>query len=288
MKSIVIIAIISLLSLITATQVSLASQHPASSCQIKLMDDDTWGKQNKVYNSRVYVRKLPYDLRQDVAAIWMINNSAHPCKYTIYTCRATSFRSCKRWSGTLSPRQRRKLVSHHYIKKMVSIKGSNLIQVPKPKPIVKISLPKIPKITLPKLPKLPKIPTLPTIPTPAPITPPTTPGKKPISPKPLDPAQAAAAAKGGAFCKANCVIDMAKIQKRCLVGTKLIPCKRCTGKPTNTDVGMKSVCETVCNANLPSSPCDFYGYLNNQKKAANTALLAKYGLSILRKFKKFR
>merc|ERR1712222_111182 len=166
-------------------------------------------------------------------------------------------------------------------KKMVSIKGDHLVQKPKPvvKPVIPI-FPKIPKIPLPKIPKIPIVNPI--------IKPiPAAPGKKPIEPSKLNPAQQAAVVKGKAFCSANCMIDNSKIQKRCLVGTKLLPCKRCTAKPTNKDAGMKAVCETVCNANLPAAPCDFYGYLNNQKKKANTALLAKYGLSILRKFKKF-
>lgn len=302
MKSIAIltILILGLVSTVTA----------ASQCQIKLIDDDSWGQQNKVYNSRVKVSKLPYDLRQDVKEIWLKNWTPYPCKYSLYTCKQANFRSCKKWTGTVGSKSNKPLRSS-YIKKMVSIKGSHLVQKPKPvtKPVIpKIALPKIPKIPIvkpvtpkppkpvPKNPKIPKLP-LPAIPKIPGIKPaikvPTPPGKaapnqpKPIEPKKLDPAQQAAVDKGKIFCSTNCVIDNSKIQKKCLVGTKLVGCKRCTAKPGNKDAGMKTVCETVCNANVPASPCDFYGYLNNQKKKANTALLAKYGLSILRKFKKF-
>jgi len=106
---------------------------------------------------------------------------------------------------------------------------------------------------------------------------------KPIVPAALDPAQLANDAKGKAFCSLNCTIDNKKTHKRCLVGTKLVKCKRCTGKPTNKDKKMSAVCAMVCNANMPASPCDFYGYSNNKKKIFNAGLLKKYGLSILRR-----
>merc|ERR1712032_704750 len=100
---------------------------------------------------------------------------------------------------------------------------------------------------------------------------------------PLSPAAQAANAKGKAFCAANCMINPIAPEKKCLDNGKLVPCKRCTGKPTNADPTMKTVCETVCNGNLPMSPCDFYGYVNNKKKTINIALLAKFGLQILRR-----
>merc|ERR1711957_182500 len=111
------------------------------------------------------------------------------------------------------------------------------------------------------------------------------PASKPITPMPLNPAQAANDIKGKAFCAANCMINHAKVAKKCLVGTKLVKCKRCMGKPTNKDPNMGKVCATVCNANLPASPCEFYGYSNNVKKVFDAALLKKYGLAILRKRK---
>merc|ERR1712032_1196211 len=100
---------------------------------------------------------------------------------------------------------------------------------------------------------------------------------------PLSPAAQAANAKGKAFCAANCMINPIAPEKKCLDNGKLVPCKRCTGKPTNADPTMKTVCETVCNGNLPMSPCDFCGYVNNKKKTINIALLAKFGLQILRR-----
>ena len=109
------------------------------------------------------------------------------------------------------------------------------------------------------------------------------PAVKPIVPAALDPAQLANDAKGKAFCSLNCTIDNKRTHKRCLVGTKLVKCKRCTGKPTNKDKKMSGVCAMVCNANMPASPCDFYGYSNNKKKIFNAGLLKKYGLSILRR-----
>jgi len=197
--------------------------------------------------------------------------------------------------------------------------------VPKMPVIPKIKIPKVVKLTLPKLPKIPQIKiqtgldpnSLP------PMTPPVPKGVKPISgglfgnktkkptgllptppmlplpktpkgkkgqfiPNPPNPEQAAAEIKGKAFCAANCMINHAGKKKRCLVGKSLTPCKRCTGKPTNKDPAMKSVCEMVCNANLPASPCDFYGYLNNKKKIFNAGVLKKFGLSILRRLYKFR
>ena len=128
------------------------------------------------------------------------------------------------------------------------------------------------------------------LPTPPMLPLPKTPkGKKgQFIPNPPNPEQAAAEIKGKAFCSANCVINHAGKKKRCLVGKSLTPCKRCTSKPTNMDPAMKSVCEMVCNANLPASPCDFYGYLNNKKKIFNAGVLKKFGLSILRRLYKYR
>ena len=117
-------------------------------------------------------------------------------------------------------------------------------------------------------------------------TPTLKPAGKPIIPAPMNLAQVDAYAKGKAFCLGNCVINHAKKNKRCLVGSKLVPCKRCTGKPGSSDQNMKKVCESICNANLPNSPCDFYGYLNNKKKVYNAAILGKYGLSILKRFRR--
>jgi len=188
---------------------------------------------------------------------------------------------------------------------------------PTPKPIikpVKPIIPKIPKIVIPKpLPKprpaprpiRPKpvpVPVLPPKPVPVPVLPPKpvptpipnpTPAPLPTPPAPassdmtqapLNPDQIAANAKGKAFCINNCDINPAARLKSCVEPSGLIPCKRCTNKPTKTDPSLKQVCELVCNAHIPNRPCDFYGYLNNKKKAYNVALLAKFGLKILRKF----
>merc|ERR1712222_69452 len=81
---------------------------------------------------------------------------------------------------------------------------------------------------------------------------------------PLSPAAKAAVAKGKAFCLDN---------------GKLVPCRRCTAK-SGKDANHKKVCELVCNANMPASPCDFYGYVNNKKKTHDVLLLNKYGLRI--------
>ena len=99
---------------------------------------------------------------------------------------------------------------------------------------------------------------------------------------PLSPAAQAANAKGKAFCSANCMINPMAAEKKCLDAGKLIPCKRCTGRP-GMDASKKSVCELVCNGNLPASPCDFYGYVNNKKKGVNLTLLSKFGLTIVRR-----
>jgi len=107
-------------------------------------------------------------------------------------------------------------------------------------------------------------------------------GKKVPKLAPLSPAAIAANARGKAFCSANCVINPAQNEKKCLDNGKLIPCKRCTARP-GKDLQTKQVCELVCNGNLPMSPCDFYGYLNNKKKTVNIALLSKFGLTIVRR-----
>ena len=99
---------------------------------------------------------------------------------------------------------------------------------------------------------------------------------------PLSPAAQAANAKGKAFCAANCRINPAAQEKKCLDGGRLVPCKRCTGNAM-ADASKKSVCELVCNGNLPMSPCDFYGYVNNKKKGVNLTLLSKFGLTIVRR-----
>ena len=103
-------------------------------------------------------------------------------------------------------------------------------------------------------------------------------------PAPVNPPQLSADAKGKAFCVSNCVVDHAQKNSKCLVGKEFVLCKRCTTKPDISDQSKKKVCKLVCSGSiLPNSPCDFYGYLNNKKKQGNPALLAKYGLSILRK-----
>merc|ERR1712032_70603 len=99
---------------------------------------------------------------------------------------------------------------------------------------------------------------------------------------PLSPAAKAAVAKGKAFCQDNCQINYRAIQKRCLDNGKLVPCRRCTAK-SGKDANHKKVCELVCNANMPASPCDFYGYVNNKKKTHDVLLLNKYGLRIVRR-----
>ena len=106
---------------------------------------------------------------------------------------------------------------------------------------------------------------------------------KPITPAKQDPAQKANDAIGKAFCATNCMINKKALSKRCLVGKKLVRCKRCTGKPTNKDTKMGKVCEMICNANLPASPCDFYGYINNKKKKFDLGLLKKYKIQLLRR-----
>ena len=160
--------------------------------------------------------------------------------------------------------------------------------VPRPAPRP-IHIPKIPKITLPQLPKLPVIPTplpvptMPTAPTSVPAGPPAT---GDVTSAPLDAAQIANNALGKKFCSINCDLNPASRLKSCVEPQGLVPCKRCTNKPQKTDPAIKSVCELVCNAHTPNAICDFYGYLNNKKKAHNLALLAKFGLKILRKYKK--
>ena len=147
MKSIVLLTIINLINFIINK-----TNLPSSVCQITLIDDDTWGKDNATYNSYVRILYLKYDLRKDVKEIVLKNNTPnYPCKYSLYTCKKKNFGSCKKWSGRLGPRQTKKLRSS-YIKKMVSIKGYSKVQVPpKPKPIVIKAAPKPRKINIPKV-----------------------------------------------------------------------------------------------------------------------------------------
>lgn len=106
-----------------------------------------------------------------------------------------------------------------------------------------------------------------------------------INSAPLNPSQIAANSKGKQFCSTHCDSNPAANTKKCLENNQLIPCKRCTNKPTQSDPQVREVCGLVCNALLlPNSSCDFYGYLNNSKKVHNIALLNKFGLQILRKF----
>jgi hypothetical protein len=164
---------------------------------------------------------------------------------------------------------------------------------PIPRPAPRPIPPKLPIIKLPQLPKLPKLPKIPTpLPRPVPIpagpisTPPGPPATGDVTSAPLTPAQIANNAKGKLFCNTNCDLNPAVRVKSCVEPSGLVPCKRCTNKPQKTDPAIKQVCELVCNAHIPNSPCDFYGYLNNKKKAYNIALLARFGLKILRRFKK--
>merc|ERR1711957_762975 len=118
----------------------------SSVCQIELIDDDRWGKDNVTYNSYVRILYLKWDLRKDVKEIVLKSTSKYPCRYSLYTCKKKNFGRCKKWSGTLGAKQTKKLRSS-YIKKMVSIKGYSRVQdPPKPKPIVIKAAPKPRKI----------------------------------------------------------------------------------------------------------------------------------------------
>merc|ERR1719362_254968 len=153
----------------------------------------------------------------------------------------------------------------------------------KPK-VPKLKLPGLPGVPRPKLPGLPgvprpKLPGLPGVPRPSL---PSLPQPK-IKQNPFSNVQQQAEKVGKAFCVANCVMNPLNAQKRCLVGSNLMPCKRCTGIPSKNDPSLNEVCGAVCNSILPSQPCDFYGYLNNKRKAFDPNLLTKYGLKILRR-----
>jgi hypothetical protein len=168
----------------------------------------------------------------------------------------------------------------------------------KPAPLNPAKVPAIPRVPVPAIPRVP-VPAVPGVPVPAvprvpiPLTPDVlisaVPGlakkqKVPMS-APLTPAAIAANAKGQVFCSTNCAINHRVKHKRCLDKGQLIPCKRCTNKPELVDPSIKTVCQLVCNGNLPNSPCDFYGYMNNKKKNYNAAVLKKFGLTILRRFR---
>ena len=109
--------------------------------------------------------------------------------------------------------------------------------------------------------------------------------KAAITPHAMTAAQKANDAKGNAFCKLNCMVNLKNKAKRCLIGKgKLVKCKRCTGKPTNKDKKMAVICEMVCNANLiGKAPCEFYGYSRNKKKTYDAKALAKYGMKLMRR-----
>jgi hypothetical protein len=109
----------------------------------------------------------------------------------------------------------------------------------------------------------------------------------PVKPGAVNPAMPAlnqdAIAKGKQFCETNCVFDPLKRERRCLENEKLVPCRRCTSKPGNLDNDIKTVCNIVCNSQLASTPCDFYGYINDRKKRIPDSIFAKFGLEVIRR-----
>ena len=182
-----------------------------------------------------------------------------------------------------------------------------------------LSLPKMPSLSLPKMPSLslPKMPiiNLPTFPNLNPFprnTNPTTPNLNPLpnadplqNPKPLkknktkggrksynvelNAEQKKAVEVGGTFCSNNCAYNLLSEKKKCIDNGRLRKCRRCTSKnPPNPDPRIQEICSLVCNSFSVTSPCDFYGYLNNVKKKHDVELLKAFGLSILKKYFKRR
>lgn len=90
---------------------------------------------------------------------------------------------------------------------------------------------------------------------------------------------------GNKFCSENCVTDLGKRTKTCILNNKPSDCKRCTINPKfKKDKQKTQVCENFCNGILPSKPCNFYGYFNGKlKKAINGNILKKFKLQLIRR-----
>merc|ERR1711957_224963 len=97
----------------------------------------------------------------------------------------------------------------------------------------------------------------------------------------LTPAANLAIKTGNKFCKTNCVTRT----KTCLLKGKMNDCKRCTINPKmKSDKPKTIVCESLCNAILPSKGCMFYGYFNGKIKTdVNSKLLNKFKLKLIRR-----
>jgi hypothetical protein len=102
---------------------------------------------------------------------------------------------------------------------------------------------------------------------------------------PLSPAAVIAVKNGNKFCSTNCVTNFAVRTKTCIFEKKAQDCKRCDINPKiKKDKSIKTICENLCNAILPSKPCNFYGYFNGKlKKNVAPALLNKFNLKLIRR-----
>lgn len=102
----------------------------------------------------------------------------------------------------------------------------------------------------------------------------------PIKPKDLKIA-------GRNFCEQNCEYNPAGSKKKCQKNSQEFICRRCSvNKMNSNDNDKKMICEKYCDsAEGKESKCDFYGYMNNQRKNVALALLKKYGLELLKKMK---
>ena len=99
----------------------------------------------------------------------------------------------------------------------------------------------------------------------------------------LTPAANLAVGKGNKFCSQNCVVNMARRTRLCLLGNKTYNCKRCVINPTKNDAMANNICSTVCDSVGFNRPCEFFGYYNGSKKNVSGAALKKFGLALIRR-----
>lgn len=299
MKSLIYFTILNLIVIIIAKNNSLVSV-PSNACSITLMDDDSWGKDNKTFYSRVAQTSMAYDLREDVKNIIVKNNlsrnyKGYKCVYNILVCKRTLYRTCKRFTGELNQGRSNSLTSS-YIKNINSIQGTSTVHAPpKPKPAPKREVEDILKVVKP-IQIVPVVRSLrPTRSVKPDVKPPQpkkhisepikqvkpTPRKIviiPSKPKPIVNRE-----KGSLFCATNCESNPAEKDKKCYINKDFHKCKRCTSKSTIKDLNVKTICASLCNS-INGDKCNIYGYNNNKLKNFNKDLLKKFGFNFAKRF----
>lgn len=91
--------------------------------------------------------------------------------------------------------------------------------------------------------------------------------------------------KGSRFCAENCKPDNDEQAKKCYKG-EIKDCRSCEYKgnvrtPRSQDA--TKLCKKACNALVGTNTCDFYSFINTQKKIINRTLLNRFGLDKLKK-----